>query len=256
MTPIPPSSREPFGPPSARTRSSAGRIQRDVRLQAALALVVGVTIVAVPLVLWSRGKKKESEPQASAASASASVDPSPPTVIFGDAGPSVSIEAGGRTVTFGEPRYLKCQDPGPGKTPPERCDHLGAIEELVTKAVVEKVPTCLAPAAVAQSVALVVDVSFKRKKIRMKDGKDGSTMPAAQRKKLVACLEKGLAAPNWDLVGHAHQRYLFQFLATFGPSAPASAPPVGAAAPVGAAPIGAAPLPIGTPPAGGGPPAY
>jgi hypothetical protein len=234
MTPLPPST--PSGAPSSRTPTIGGRVQRDVRLQAALALVVGIAIVAVPLFIWGRGKKRGDDHGANA-SASASVEEAgPPTVFFGDAGAAVSVDAGGRTVTFGEPRYLKCQDPGPSKTPPEKCDHLGPIEDLVTKAIAEQVATCLPSLPTAQTVAFVVDVSFKRKRVKMKDGKDGSTMPAAQRKKLATCIEKGLSAPNWDTVGHAHQRYLFQFLATFGATTQPTIPPPPAATPAAPAP--------------------
>lgn len=222
MTPLPPSS----GLPSSRTPTIGGRVQRDVRLQAALALVVGIAVVAVPLFIWGRGKKHNADPAAASASASASSDDAGvPTVIFGDAGASLAVDAGGRTVTFAEPRYLKCQDPGPSKTTPDKCDHLGTIEELVTKAITEKLATCLPTVATSQTVNFVVDVSFKRKKMRLKDGKEGSSMPAAQRKKLVSCIEKGIVAPNFDAVPHAHQRYLFQFLATFGPTAAAPAIP-------------------------------
>lgn len=199
-------------------------MQRDVRLQAALALVVGVAVVAVPLFIWGRGKKKGPDTAASASASGSVEEASQPTVIFGDAGASLAVDAGGRTITFGEPRYLKCQDPGPGKTPPEKCDHLGPIEELVTKAIADRVPTCLGPLTTAQSVNVIVDVSFKKKKVRLTAGKDGSTMPAAQRKKLVSCIDKGLVAPTWDTVGHAHQRYVFQFLATFGASSSAPVP--------------------------------
>jgi len=222
MTPLPPSS----GLPSSRTPTIGGRVQRDVRLQAALALVVGIAVVAVPLFIWGRGKKHNTDGAAASASASASVeDAGAPTVIFGDAGAQLSVDAGGRTVTFAEPRYLKCQDPGPAKTTADKCDHLGVIEELVTKAITERIATCLPTLPAAQTVNFVVDVSFKRKKMRLKDGKEGSSMPAAQRKKLVSCIEKGLAAPNFDTVGHAHQRYLFQFVATFGPTSAPVIPP-------------------------------
>lgn len=230
MTPLPP----PTSAPSSRTPTASGlggRVQRDVRLQAALALVVGIAIVAVPLFLWGRGKKRNDAN--AAASASASVEEAgAPAVIFGDAGASVAIDAGGRMVQFGEPRYLKCQDPGPAKTAAEKCDHLGAIEDLVTKVIAERVASCLPPLTTTQTVNVIVDVSFKRKKMKIKEGKDGSSMPSAQRKKLVSCIEKGIVSPNWDAIGHAHQRYLFQFLATFGASAAPAIPPP----PTGASP--------------------
>jgi hypothetical protein len=209
-----------------------GRVQRDVRLQAALALVIGIAVVAIPLFLWGRGKKRGPDTAASASASAGQVeDAGPPAVVFGDAGASLAVDAGGRVVTFGEPRYLKCQDPGPTKTAPEKCDHLGAIEDAVTKAIAERIATCLPTVPQSTTVDIVVDVSFKKKKMRVKEGKDGSTMPVAQRKKLVACIDKGVVPPNFDQVTHAHQRYLFSFLATFGPTAgaagaqPATAPP-------------------------------
>ncbi|MGZ3448332.1 MAG: hypothetical protein ACXVEF_01965 [Polyangiales bacterium] len=223
MTPLPPSSQGSM--PSSRTPTIGGRVQRDVRLQAALALVVGIAVVAIPLFLWGRGKKKGPDAAASASASAAQVDDAgPPAVIFGDAGASLAIDAGGRMVTFGEPHYLKCQDPGPTKTSPEKCDHLGAIEDVVTKTIAERVSACLPGLAQSTAVDIVVDVSFKKKKVRIKEGKEGSTMPVAQRKKLVACFDKGLTPPNFDQIAHAHQRYVFSFLATFGASASASAP--------------------------------
>ena len=197
-----------------------------MRLQAALALLVGIALVAVPLFIWGRGRNKTASTGASASASLSSDDAGPPTVIFGDAGASVAIDAGGLPVAFGEVRYMKCQDPGPGKTAPEQCDHLGAIEELVTKTIAEKTATCMTLPTTSQVVNVVVDVSFKKKRVVVKAGKDGSTMPAKERTKAVACMMKGMTAPNWDTVGHAHQRYLFQSLTTFGAGAPAAVPTI------------------------------
>lgn len=203
-------------------------MQRDVRLQAALALVVGVALVAVPLFIWGRGKKPSPNAGASASASASSDDAGPPTVIFGDAG-TVAIDAGGRSVTFGQPLYLKCQDPGPGKTPPDKCDHLAAIEEMVTKQLAEKAVTCMPASATAVVVNTVVDVSFKKKKVIVKAGKDGATMGQKERTKAVACMMKGMPAPVWDGIGHAHQRYQFQLLTTYGPSPTPGVPGAGGA---------------------------
>jgi hypothetical protein len=234
-----PPSREPSSSiASSRTLTLGGRVQRDVRLQAALALVIGIAVVAVPLFIWGRNKKHGGAGEVASTSTSVE-DAGPPTVSFGDAGAQVAVDAGGRTVAFGEPRYLRCQNPGPTKTLPEKCDHVGPIEELVTKAIAERGATCIPPLSSAQTVSFVVDVSFKRKKMRVKDGKEGSTMPLATRKRMITCIEKGLGAPNWDSVGHAHQRYVFSFLATFGASmsaAPPSVPPPAAPPPGPTAP--------------------
>jgi hypothetical protein len=224
MTPLGPFSQRD-GLPSSRPMTLGGRVQRDVRLQAALALLIGIALVAVPLFIWGRSKKKHGEQETTAASASASEDAGAPTVVFGDAGAQVSVDAGGRLVTFGEPRYLKCQDPGAARTTPDKCDHLGPIEEVVTKAIADRASTCLPALKQNTAVNVIVDVSFKKKKLHLTAGKDGTTLPAAQRKKVLSCIEKGIAAPSWETLTHAHQRYVFQFLATFGappPTAPST----------------------------------
>ena len=208
--------------PSSRTPTLGGRVQRDVRLQAALALVIGIAVVAVPLLIWGRGKKK-SGTEASASVSASVEDAGPPTVVFGDAGATVSVDAGGRSLTFGEPRYIRCQDAGPGKTPAEKCDHLGALEEIVTKAIAERAASCFPQAGTAQSMTFSVDVSFKRKKMALHDAKEGSSIPPAKRKGVAGCIAKGLGTPTWDTVGHAHQRYTFHIMATLGPAL--SAPP-------------------------------
>ncbi len=223
MNPIGPFSPRDGGLPSSRSASLGGRVQRDVRLQTALALLIGLALVAVPIFIWGRGKRKAREVEQAAASASASEDAGVPTVVFGDAGAQVSVDAGGRLVTFGEPRYLKCQDPGPTKTTPDKCDHLGPIEESVTKAIADRAASCLPALKQNAAINVIIDVSFKRKKLHLTAGKDGTTLPATQRHKVLSCLEKGVATPNWDALTHAHQRYVLQFLATFG------VPPAGAA---------------------------
>ena len=51
-----------------------------------------------------------------------------------------------------------------------------------------------------------------------KAGKDGATMGQKERTKAVSCMMKGMPSPVWDGIGHAHQRYVFQLLTTYGPS--------------------------------------
>ena len=226
----PTSSRPSSSLPSSRTKTFGGRVQRDVRLQAALALIVGIALVAVPLFIWGRGRNKSAAAAPSTSTSISSEDAGPPTVIFGDAGATLSIDAGGRPISFGEPRYLKCQNPGPGTTAPDKCDHLGMVEDAVTKAIAERASTCIPTLTSAMTINVVVDVSFKKKKMRVKAGKDGSTMPASMRTKAISCIEKGLVAPSFDAIAHAHQRYLLQFVITVGGGAQPSAtipPPPG-----------------------------
>ena len=62
MTPLGPFSQRDGTLPSSRPMTLGGKVQRDVRLQAALALLIGIALVAVPLFIWGRGKKKHGDP--------------------------------------------------------------------------------------------------------------------------------------------------------------------------------------------------
>ncbi len=90
-----------------------------MRLQIIIALVAGLILVAVPLYLWRR-PRPESIPSADAAAlvdAGAPETGAPSLIVAFDAGP-----AGG--ITVNPPTTIRCENPGPGKTPPERCDHV------------------------------------------------------------------------------------------------------------------------------------
>lgn len=215
---------------SVRSSSpTTSRLQRDVRLQAALALIVGVALVAVPLFIWGRVSKKNQTPQPNmntqpaGSSLMANEVPGSASILLTDAGANLAIDAGGRTVTVSEPRYIKCQNPGPSKTPADKCDHVGPIEEVLAKLVADQSYTCVRGLTGAQSVNFSVDVSFKKKKIKLKEAKEGSSMPKSVRKKAVACFQDQLSKMSsieWDKIPHQHQRYAFEFLATFGASSP------------------------------------
>ena len=91
-----------------------------------LGLVVGLVLVAVPLYLWRRP-----DPAAGAAgdddkdAGSATIDGSASYIPLVDASvaPQVKIEP------F---KTIRCVDPGPGKTAPERCDHITFFEDGLT----------------------------------------------------------------------------------------------------------------------------
>src|SRR5438046_6786605 len=110
----PPLSSSPPSQPSPYRYLGRGGGERPVRLQIIIALVAGLILVAVPLYLWRR-PRPESIPNADAAVADAGVfaplDAGPP-IVSADAGPAVLSLAPFTTV--------KCENPGPGKTPPER----------------------------------------------------------------------------------------------------------------------------------------
>jgi hypothetical protein len=193
-------------------------------LIAAVTLLVSIAILAVPLLLWHKGKAGPAT--SAAASSSASESASAPVVNFGGA-TSPSAQSALRAAVIAKTNYLKCMDPKPGHTPPDQCDHLAQIEDLVNKGIVDGAAGgCIMPPVISpQSINFVVDVSFKKKQVKLKGDKNGSTLPDAARKRIVGCMTKHVGNPSWDSMQHAHQHYVYEVLVTFNPQQPAVAPP-------------------------------
>src|SRR3954464_6549214 len=117
----PPFPSSPPSQPSPYRYLGRGGGERPVRLQIIISLVAGLILVAVPLYLWRR-PRPESIPSADAAVADAGAPSSASPVVAFDAGP-----AGG--ITLSPFTTLKCENPGPGKTSPDRCDHVTFFED-------------------------------------------------------------------------------------------------------------------------------
>src|SRR3954454_19401475 len=108
----PPYPSSPPSQPSPYRYLGRGGGERPVKLQLIIALVAGLILVAVPLYLWRR-PRPESIPSADAA------------VVDGGASsmsPIVAFDAGATGITLSPFTTIRCENPGPGKTPPERCD--------------------------------------------------------------------------------------------------------------------------------------
>ena len=211
------------GTSSGRT-SSRPRSANQIRLIAAVTLLVSIGILAVPLLLWHKGK---SGPSASTlASLSASESASAPVVNFGGS-TSPSSQVPERAAVIAKTNYLKCMDPKPGHTPPDQCDHLAPIEDLVNKGIVDGAAggCIMPPVASPQSINFVIDVSFRKKHLKLSGEKNGSTIVGTSQKKIVSCMAKYLGNPSWDAMQHAHQHYVYEVLVTFNPQQPVVAPP-------------------------------
>jgi hypothetical protein len=113
---------------------------------------------------------------------------------------------------------LECHDPGPGKTPPEQCDHLVDFEKSFAKAI-QEAASCVPASAGGGAVPWVADVSFARKRqpIHLTVGKEGRTLKGART--VAACtaaVRKNLASVTLDQGSkHEHSRYKIQIVATY-----------------------------------------
>jgi len=179
-----------------------------------LGLVVGLVLVAVPLYLWRR---PEQAPLAAASGTAATASAAPssassavpyvPPAMPAALDPKVKLEP------F---RTVRCSDPGPGKTPPERCDHITFFEDALSRAVKENV-SCAPPTKTGAQVSFVLDIDFRKKVRKLNRGKSTS-LSKDQSKELFACIEKALPTPDWDSVPHQHARYVVSLTASYPPS--------------------------------------
>lgn len=199
----------PSQPSPYRQLGSGG--QQPVRVQMIIGLIVGLVLVAIPLYLWRRPEQANDEvtpePEGSSTAApSASSDYVP--LVDPDEVPRVKVSP------F---RTIRCQDRGPGKTPPERCDHVTYFEDALTRAIRENA-LCAPETKTGAEISIVMDVHFRKKKFDIFRGKS-SSLPASQTKELFKCLTRAMPkSPNWSGIPHQHTRYVVNVKATYPPT--------------------------------------
>lgn len=207
----PPLSSSPPSQPSPYRYLGRGGGERPVRVQIIIALVAGMILVAVPLYLWRR-PQRESIPNADAAVADAGLS---------DGGSSVApvflVDSGPPGVTLSPFTTIRCENPGPGKTPPERCDHLTFFEDGLARAIREN--TACAPTGKTQiTVSFVMELDFRTKKINLFTGKS-SSIKREKTKELLRCVKRAMPTPDWATVPHQYVRYKVNVVATYPPAA-------------------------------------
>ena len=202
-----PFSSSPPSQPSPYRYLGRGGGERPVRLQIVIALVAGLIIVAVPLYLWRR-PRPESIPSADAAIAADGgllSDAVAPVVGIPDAGPE--------PVSLSPFNTLRCENPGPGKTPPERCDHVTFFEDALSRAIRENV-VCAPTNKSSYKVSFVFEMDFRRKKTNIFVGKS-STIRRDKTKELIRCIKRAIPKPDWDRVPHQYSKYKINIIATY-----------------------------------------
>jgi hypothetical protein len=119
-------------------------------------------------------------------------------------------------VTIDKPRVVKCQRSGPGKTPPEQCDHQQFFEDALVKAVLEN-GSCAPKLAKGGSVSFALKVDHKKKQFHLWAGKSGS-IRHKRAAPLIECVNRSIPTPNWDSIAHQHSTYVIAVQASYPPS--------------------------------------
>lgn len=177
-----------------------------MRLQIIIALVAGLIVVAVPLYLWRRPRPAPI-PSADAATADAGA-------YALDAGALASPDAGlPEGVTLSPFTTIRCENPGPGRTPPERCDHVTFFEDALSRAIRDNVQ-CAPTGKSSITVSFVLDMDFRRKRTNLYIGKS-TTVNRARTKELLRCVKRAMPTPDWGTIPHQYVKYKINVMATY-----------------------------------------
>lgn len=210
----------PPSQPSPYRYLGRGGGERPVRVRIILALVATLVLVAVPLYLWRRP-----QPESIASADAAQATPASPHLLFQEGGlanalgvPSSSPSAAPLPNAKGQLeiapiKTLKCQNPGPGRTPPERCDGVRAFEDALTRAIRDSV-ACAPETRSGFVASFVLEMNFQKKKTQLFFGKS-TTLAKSRRKELLACVERAMPPPDWDRIVHQHQKYTLNTVVTY-----------------------------------------
>lgn len=204
----PPFRSSPPSQPSPYRYLGGGGGERPVRVQVIIGLVAGLILVAVPLYLWRR-PQPGSIPLADAAVAEAKADGGP-------IAPVAIVDAGPPSIKLTPFTTIRCQNPGPGRTPPERCDHITFFEDALSRAVREN-GACAPSSPTGGDVSYVMELDFRRKKLNLFAGKS-STIKRDKTKELIRCVKRAMPTPDWGTIPHQYAKYKVNVVATYPPS--------------------------------------
>lgn len=225
---VPPSSPSPY------RYLGRGGGERPVRVQVILALVAALVLVAVPLYLWRR-PQPANIPSADAATVASGALLPPPAPSPGAPDPQqLVVPPSGPQIQIAPIKTLRCQDPGPGRTPPERCDGIRFFEDSLTRAIRDSA-ACAPATKNGFVVSYVLDMHFGKKRTNLTLGRS-TTLPKSRRRELLRCVEKAMQTPDWDRIPHQHLKYTINAIATYPAIAPAEDAPGSAAQPPSPAP--------------------
>lgn len=175
-----------------------------------IGLLVGLVLVAVPLYLWRRPEQASTDPSdASDAKSVMAIDGGTPYIPLVDAAAHTDVKLGSFTT-------VRCTDPGPGATAPDRCDHINFFEDALARALRENT-LCAPSTTTGASISVVMDIDFRRKELKIFRGKS-SSLPEARTKELFQCIKRAMPTPEWGSIPHQHSRYVVSVKATFPPS--------------------------------------
>jgi hypothetical protein len=192
-------------------RSSA-HIDRPIRSQVVLAILVGLVLLAIPLYLLRSPDAQEESPTEQVPAGFA------PSVPAG-----VEKEVKDERFSLEDPVKVKCSSsPAVAGKSGRLCDGLPFFEESLKKAIKESVD-CAPRTGEKGSLNYVLKVDFNKRQLHVFPGASGM-WKGPQARRATECVKRALPAPEWETLPHQYRYYEVAILANYAPPAPTEAP--------------------------------
>ena len=186
------------------------------------ALVAGFALIALPLAMWVRPAPGQRDVDADSDEQSGSLEaqavstgaaPPPKNASAKNASATAKDDALGKSepLSLGDVWIDKCEKPGAGKTPPDRCDRQPWFEEALQRAVREN--SACAPDKNG-TLSVVMRVDYPRRKLEVFAGKRG-TIQGRAAEGVLACIRRSVPDPPWNTLEHEHTKYIIALVATY-----------------------------------------
>jgi hypothetical protein len=180
-----------------------------VRAQIVVALVVALTLVAVPLYLMRRPTVHDAPPPDAGVAASAKA--------LVTSRPVEAPDAGGppERIKLGPPQRVRCGASPRGGQEGALCDQLPLFEKALADSI-KNSESCAPRTRQAGSINYVMTVDFERKSLHVFPGASGD-FRGPQARKATTCVKRALPKPDWDAIRHQYRHYTIAILATYSP---------------------------------------
>ncbi|HSC88685.1 MAG TPA: hypothetical protein VLC09_15495 [Polyangiaceae bacterium] len=191
---------------------SSHSVDRPIRSQVVLAVILALVLLAIPLYLMRSPKPNEEAP------------PEPAPMGFSPSVPAPQPSAtADERVRLAKPVRVRCSNAltGGGQEG-NLCDALPELEAALGKAISTSVD-CAPRTGEEGTLNFVLKVDFVHKTLHVFAGASG-TWKGPQAKRATQCVKQALPAPNWDKLEHKLNFYEIAVLATYQPPKPSQAP--------------------------------
>lgn len=191
---------------------SSSHIDRPIRPQLILSLLVAVILLSIPFyLLRSPSSKKEK-----------TVDEAP--VGFSPSVPAgVQVEKKDERLSLGKVQRIKCSSSeGTSGKAGRLCDEIPFFEKALATAIEESID-CAPRTGEGGTLNYVLKVDFNKNTMHVFPGASG-VWHGPQARRATQCVKRALPAPDWEKLSHNFRYYEIAILAEYRPPAPTEAP--------------------------------